>query len=194
MLYRRAGALLRFDRSGGSYCESSLRLGRAKSDFTGDIFNNGTKITYDSNSFYGGLHLGAGRVIDMGKDETVDVYGKLFYTYQCGDDVTLSNGTAVYFAPIKSLRLKSGLRWRKESKRGGAVHLGAAYEYEFLAEANAFSYGTHYLKAPSLRGATFVGEAGLSIKAKNALIDLKLESYAGKRKGFGGGAQVKWFF
>ena len=196
--YRGAGALLRFDKSGGetgrSYYDASLRFGRAKNDFTGAILNGGTKITYDSSSFYGGLHLGAGRVQKTGEGENIDAYGKLLYVYQGGDDVILSNGTAVNFEPINSLRFRGGLRWRKESKSGSAVHLGAALEYEFLGGAKATAQGTYSIEEPSIRGTTFIGEAGLSLKAKNALIDLKVEGYAGKRKGFGGGIQAKWFF
>jgi hypothetical protein len=32
------------------------------------------------------------------------------------------------------------------------------------------------------------------LKGKNLHIDLKLEGYAGKREGFGGGVQFKWLF
>ncbi|GHU05873.1 hypothetical protein FACS1894205_6510 [Alphaproteobacteria bacterium] len=75
-------------------------------------------------------------------------------------------------------------------------YIGAAYEYEFDAEANASAHG-YAINAPRLKGGTGIGEIGLAIKpsAEQPLsLDLGLQGYLGKREGVTGSLRARWEF
>ncbi len=74
--------------------------------------------------------------------------------------------------------------------------MGAAYEHEFDGKAKATTNG-YSIDAPSLRGGTVVGEAGLALKPSRTLplsLDLGVQGYAGKREGVTGSLRVGFEF
>lgn len=79
----------------GIYYEGSLRGGRVTSDYNGNLDGLG-KVYYDSASNYFAMHLGAGKVFDLGKGNTLDGYLKYFYSHQASDDTTIHIAAAVY--------------------------------------------------------------------------------------------------
>ena len=71
------------------------------------------------------------------------------------------------------------------SRRTLSPYLGAAYEYEFDGTARATT-GGYAIDAPTLRGGTGIGEAGLMWKPashRGLYADLGVQGYTGTREG-----------
>ncbi len=173
----------------GPYVEGSLRVGRTKSDYRGNIA--GTNAGYDMSSTYYAAHVGIGQE-KKAAGGTLDTYVKYFYTYQSGASVHLSTGAVYDFAAVNSHRLRVGARWTKES-RTGAFYTGLAYEYEFDSDARA-SYAGESTPTPTLRGSTGLFELGCRFARPDSSVSygLNLTGMMGKRRGITGGVQVQW--
>lgn len=89
------GVMARQVNHDGIYYEGSLRGGRVTSDYNGNL-GGLDKVYYDSASNYFAMHLGAGKVFDLGKGNTLDGYLKYFYSHQASDDTTIHIAAAVY--------------------------------------------------------------------------------------------------
>ena len=102
-------------------------------------------------------------------------------------------GSEVKLDSANSLRARAGLRYNKTVGEKNGFYLGLAYEYEFSGKQQAYAAGLP-IAAPDIKGGTGLGEIGVIFKGKRNQIDLKAEGYAGKRKGIGLSAAIKWFF
>ena len=177
----------------GAYVEGSLRAGRVKSDYAGDISN--TTATYDSSSTYYAAHIGVGREKELKGGDTIDTYAKYFYSHQGGDTVKLNTGEVYDFDAVNSSRLRIGARYTKKLNGGGAFYTGLAYEYEFGSDAGA-TFGDYSTPSPSLKGSTGVLELGYRFapKSSNVSYGVSLMGMTGKRRGISGGVQINWAF
>jgi autotransporter-associated beta strand protein len=189
------GGLLRQDLNNGLYHEASVRIGSAGTDFSG-IF--GTLASgYNSRSLYYGAHYGIGKTQELKKDTAIDIYGKLLYSRQQGDSLTLETGDPVEFKALNSLRARIGAAYKKGAPGRGPVFLGGlAYEYEFMGKQKADAYGLP-VSAPSLKGGTVIGELGVNLKANKDSrfsCDAKVQGYLGKREGVGLSVNLNWVF
>lgn len=187
--YIGAGIMAKSQHESGPYVEGSLRVGRTKSDYRGNIA--GTNAGYDMSSTYYAAHVGIGQE-KKAAGGTLDTYVKYFYTYQSGASVHLSTGAVYDFAAVNSHRLRVGARWTKES-RTGAFYTGLAYEYEFDSDARA-SYAGESTPTPTLRGSTGLFEPGCRFARPDSSVSygLNLTGMMGKRRGITGGVQVQW--
>jgi outer membrane autotransporter protein len=190
------GVLGRYDFSGNSvghfYTEASLRAGGVKNEYRSGDLGSG----FDSSSAYYGLHLGTGYVWNAAEAVALDMYGKYFWTRQGGDSVTLATGDPVEFDAVDSHRVRLGARLNYLANETISPYIGAAYEHEFDARAEATAYGLP-IDAPSPRGGTGVGEIGFNFKPSPDLplsFDLGVQGYTGKREGVTGSLQMKWEF
>jgi hypothetical protein len=102
-------------------------------------------------------------------------------------------GDPVELDAVSSLRWRVGARYAKAVGERNEFYAGLAYDHEFDGKAKGTANGSA-IAVPDLKGGTGIGEIGVVFKGKNSLVDIKLEGYAGKREGFGGGVQFKWFF
>lgn len=204
--YYGGGLLARYDLANcdiaGLYLEGSLRAGRAEVDFHSSDFRDSSgprEAFYESSSPYYGAHAGLGYIWGLTEQLSLDLSTKYLWTHQGGDNVLVA-GDPIHFQSVDSHRWRTGARLAYGvSTESGAVvapYAGAALDYEFGGEAQATVYG-RAIEAPSLRGATGVGQLGVSFKpsAQSALsFDLGLEGYAGVREGYSGGLRVKLEF
>ena len=194
--------------TGQPYLETTVRFGRAKSDFRTSDFRdiNGIRISgkYDTRSNYHGLSLGGGHVWNIGKDGAFDLYGRYLWTHQAGDSVTVrfSNGDTdrVKFSAVDSHRIRAGVRYSRSVGNANRFHVGVAWEHEFDGEANAkviTREGPAKVEAPEMKGSTGIAEVGFVFTPfgnKNLSIDFGLQTYGGKRQGVTGSAQFRYLF
>ena len=187
-----AGAIVRQDFTKGTYVEGSLRAGRMKGDYnSGD-----TNASYDTASNYLGLHLGVGKIVNLDKKNKLDIYGKLFYTKQAGDDVKLSTGAVYNFEAIDSVRTRLGARWTAELAKNSNLYVGLAWDHEFDSKARA-TYKGFSTPSPSMKGDSCLLELGWQVKPKETSplsINLNLTGWCGKQKGVQFGAGFEWGF
>ena len=191
--YIGAGLLARKDGQDGTYFEGSIRAGRMKSDYTGNIA--GVDTSYDISHPYYGFHLGFGRVTKLKGGSSVDTYLKYFYAHQNDADATLATGETYKFDDVDSSRLRLGVRYTKGDNPENQVYAGIAWEYEFDGDARA-SYQGMDTPAPSLKGSSGVLELGARFAPKdsNVSYELNLNGWAGKRRGVSGGVNANWEF
>ena len=193
MDYLGLGVMAKSKNESGLYVEGSLRAGRVKSDYSGNIDNTG--ITYDSSSTYYGIHLGVGQEKELKGGDTIDTYAKYFYSHQASDTVKISTGETYEFDAVDSHRIRIGARYTKKLSGGSAFYTGLAYEYEFGSEAGA-TFDGYSTPSPSLKGSTGILELGYRFAPKNERVSygVNLMGMTGKRKGISGGVQINWAF
>lgn len=186
------GVFLRQNNTDGLWYEGSLRAGRMKSDYRGNLNNN--HVTYDTESNYYAAHLGLGKVNKVGAKGSLDLYTKLFYAHQAGADADLSTGEHFDFGSVNSLRWRVGGKYSHRVSKTGNIYAGLAYEYEFKGDATA-SYQGMSTPSPSVKGGSGLLELGYTIKsgAKSPVtLDFGLNLWTGKKEGIGGTFSVSW--
>ena len=193
MSYFGAGVMAKSKSESGAYVEGSLRVGRVKSDYSGNIDNKG--ITYESSSTYYGIHLGVGQEKELKGGNTLDTYAKYFYSHQASDTVKMSTGETYEFDAVDSHRIRIGARYTKKLSGGSAFYTGLAYEYEFGSEAGA-TFDGYSTPSPSLKGSTGLLELGYRFAPKDERVSygVNLMGMTGKRRGISGGIQINWAF
>ena len=191
--YLGLGVLAKKDLKSGAYLEGSLRAGRVKSDYTGDIA--GAVTSYDISSPYYALHLGVGKKIALKKGDAIDAYLKYFFSHQNATRATLSTGETYDFDAVNSHRLRLGARYMHDMGRTGKFYAGLAWEYEFEGEARA-AYQGMATPSPSLKGSSVLLELGYRFAPKDSRVsyDVNISGWQGKREGFMGSVGVNWAF
>ena len=186
------GVFLRQNNTNGLWYEGSLRAGRMKSDYRGNL--NNQNVTYDTNSNYFAAHLGVGKVNKVSEKGSLDLYTKLFYAHQAGSDADLSTGEHFDFGSVNSLRWRAGVKYTHQVSRTGSFYAGLAYEYEFKGEATA-TYQGMSTPSPSVKGGSGLLELGYTMKpsAKSPVtLDFGLNLWTGKKEGIGGTLSTSW--
>ena len=191
--YLGLGVLAKKDLKSGAYLEGSLRAGRVKNDYTGDIA--GAVTSYDISSPYYALHLGVGKKIALKKGDAIDAYLKYFFSHQNATSATLSTGETYDFDAVNSHRLRLGARYMHDMGRTGKFYAGLAWEYEFEGEARA-AYQGMATPSPSLKGSSVLLELGYRFAPKDSRVsyDVNISGWQGKREGFMGSVGVNWAF
>ena len=191
--YLGLGVLAKKDLKSGAYLEGSLRAGRVKSDYTGDIA--GAVTSYDISSPYYALHLGVGKKIALKKGDAIDAYLKYFFSHQNATSATLSTGETYDFDAVNSHRLRLGARYLHDMGGTGKFYAGLAWEYEFEGEARA-AYQGMATPSPSLKGSSVLLELGYRFAPKDSRVsyDVNISGWQGKREGFMGSVGVNWAF
>ncbi|WP_315274081.1 autotransporter subunit beta [Selenomonas sputigena] len=190
--YLGLGVLGKLTQQGGLWFEASARAGRAKSDYS----LHGENAGYDGSNAYYGIHLGVGKTFALQKGASLDAYVRYFWSHQDGMSVKLrGSGDAYDFADVDSHRLRLGLRYSRKDKSTGECYAGLAWEYELGGEASA-SVGGDAAPSPSLKGSSYMLELGYRFLPQNSRVsyDFHINGWQGKRKGFSGGAAVRWAF
>lgn len=191
------GAMARQVNHDGLYYEGSLRAGRVKSDYRGNV--NTLNVNYDSGSNYIAAHIGIGKVTKLSAQNSLDYYLKYFYARQAGDTVTM-HATGVpdqtyNFDAINSHRLRLGTRLTHKTNEKSSLYAGIACQYEFDGEARA-SYNGNNTPAPSIKGASGMAEIGWQIKPSQSplTLDLGLTGWLGKQRGLTAQLGMLWKF
>lgn len=172
----------------GTYLEGSLRAGRISSDYQ----------SAELGSYNTSAHLGLGQEKQLGAKDSIDYYGKYFYTHQSSDDVNIHEGGSsdrYHFDAVKSSRMKLGLRWNHQVNKYNTLYLGGAWQYEFDGSARA-TYEGEAAPSPSVKGSTGIFELGWKTKSSNGGFEtgLGLTGSIGKQEGIGVNAHFLWNF
>ena len=165
------------------YVEGSFRAGRVENDADG-IFRDalGNRYNFETNSNYNAFHAGVGKIFAIDKDDSLDVYGKFFYTHLSGD--SFNAGGQYDIDSIDSEIMRVGARWNM--KRGAWNHyLGVAYEYEFDGEASGTADGA-YIRNSDISGGSARFEIGTYMAVGQWVIGFNADAYTGQQSGFGG--------
>ncbi len=189
------GFMAKNEQDDGFYYEGSVRAGRAKSDYRGEERLG----NYDTSSNYLAFHAGIGKVQKLSDKSSLDYYGKLFYTHQNGDDVTVTRPGAgdsfVYnFDAINSYRLRLGARWNQKLSKRDVFYAGLAWDYEFDSEARAHFNGMS-TPAPTMKGSSGMLELGWRAEAAESVKrELNFNGWVGKQRGVAGGVGMEFAF
>ena len=191
--YIGAGVMAKSESESGTYFEGSLRVGRAKSDYSGNIA--GTSTSYDGSSSYFAGHLGIGQKKEFVSGNKLETYAKYFYAHQAGMSAKLSSGEPYDFGASTSSRIRFGTRYTMKNDMDGEFYAGLAWEYEFDGKGTA-SYEGYNLPSTSLKGSTTLFELGYRFAPVDSTVSygLNLTGFKGKRKGFTGGFNIAWAF
>ena len=190
-----AGLMAKQLNDDGLYYEGSLRAGRMSTDYQSAVAGG---IKYDSNATYYAAHLGMGKVVQLNDKDTLDYYGKLFYTRQQGDKVTVGTGATYDFDATTSLRTRLGARYTHQLSEKNAFYADLAWQHEFDGESNAIvatTLGSASAPAPSMKGDTGIMELGWRVNnSDNFELGLGVNGSVGKQKGVGFNLSLNFSF
>ena len=191
------GVLAKQVNNSGLYYEGSLRAGKTSSDYDADL-SPVTHASYDSDATYWAAHLGIGKLQDIGKDNTLDYYGKYFYSHTGGDSVTIhatAGDETMDFSSVNSHRLRVGARVTHKLNENNKIYGGLGYQYEFKGNARA-TYNGGSTPSPTVKGSSGLLELGWQVKpGKGPMsIDLGVTGWVGKQRGVTANVQANWTF
>ena len=190
-----AGLMAKQLNDDGLYYEGSLRAGRMSTDYQSAVAGG---IKYDSDAIYYAAHLGMGKVVQLNDKDTIDYYGKLFYTRQQGDKVTVGTGATYDFDATTSLRTRLGARYTHQLSEKNAFYAGLAWQHEFDGESNAIvatTLGSASAPAPSMKGDTGIMELGWRVNNSDKFeLGLGVNGSVGKQKGVGFNLSLNFSF
>ena len=190
------GVIAKQTNHNGFYYEGSLRAGRTKSDYNSDL-RPGLHVNYDSSATYWAAHLGVGKLVDIGHDNTLDYYGKYFYSHT-GSDSTYLNGAneTANFDAVNSHRIRLGARLTHALNEKNKLYGGLAWQYEFKGDARATYSVSGEAPSPSVKGSSGMIELGWQVKPGKSpmTIDLGVTGWVGKQRGITANLQANWTF
>jgi hypothetical protein len=190
------GVIAKQTNDNGFYYEGSLRAGRTKSDYNSDL-RPGLHVNYDSSATYWALHLGAGKLVDIGHSNTLDYYGKYFYSHT-GSDSAFLNGAneTANFDAVNSHRIRLGARLTHALNEKNKIYGGLAWQYEFKGDARATYSVSGEAPSPSVKGSSGMIELGWQVKPGKSpmTIDLGVTGWVGKQRGITANVQANWTF
>ena len=196
--YYGAGISARIKNTAGWYAEGSLRAGKTETEVSrGLVDGNGVAHGYDLSSNYFGVHVGAGRIIDVGECMKADLFMKYFYTYLPSDSTDIfADGVnnQFDFDSVESSRIRVGGRLYFPLQNSFWAYTGLAYQYDFTPDVHVEANGEKIADAASMRGSMGIGSLGLRYKSEDSpwVVDLKIRCYVGQREGLSGKAQVEY--
>ena len=196
--YYGAGISARIKNTTGWYAEGSLRAGKTETEVSrGLVDGNGVAHGYDLSSNYFGVHVGAGRIIDVGENMKADLFMKYFYTYLPSDSTDIfADGVnnQFDFDSVESSRIRVGGRLYFPLQNSFWAYTGLAYQYDFTPDVHVEANGEKIADAASMRGSMGIGSLGLRYKSEDSpwVVDLKIRGYVGQREGVSGKAQVEY--
>ncbi|MDM8087002.1 autotransporter outer membrane beta-barrel domain-containing protein [Parasutterella secunda] len=196
--YYGAGISARIKNTTGWYAEGSLRAGKTKTQISrGLVDGNGVAHGYDLSGNYFGVHIGAGRIIDVGENMKADLFMKYFYTYLPSDSTDIfADGVnnQFDFDSVESSRIRVGGRLYFPLQNSFWAYTGLAYQYDFTPDVHVEANGEKIADAASMRGSMGIGSLGFRYKSEDSpwVVDLKIRGYVGQREGLSGKAQVEY--
>jgi outer membrane autotransporter protein len=193
------GAFLgRFDfrpsKIGRFYLESSVRLGRLKSDLKTRNFAGalGREISYEANNSYAGFHFGLGDYIPITSSSYLNLYSQYFWVKLKGGGIRLNTGDVMEVKDSDSHRIRAGAQFHQALGGHWRAFVGAAYERETDGQTKATIQG-HKIPTVSKKGDSGLYELGLAYNSQSAKplsFSLALQANSGQRRGLAGVAQL----
>ena len=121
------GFLARIGFANGWGFEASVRGGSVWSELKA---REGMNVSYDSSTWYVGMHGGVSRTFDLGGRSSLRAYGKYVWNYQGPDRTRSSAGERLAFSRVNSNRFLVGARYVRQVGDGMRLYADAAWEYE----------------------------------------------------------------
>lgn len=198
--YVGGGLLGRYDFAGqamsGLYVEGTIRGGNLKSNYRSADLNPALGVaSYDVSVPYWGAHIGIGKVWQTRKSDSMDIYGRYYWTRTGSSNVTLF-GDAISFDAVTSQRARVGGRYEWGLTDMVRPFVDLAWEYEFDGHAYSVVAG-NAVAAPSLKGGSGVGEIGVKLTPSVRLpvsVDIGLQTWAGQRQGVTGAFKLNYVY
>ncbi|MDR0588591.1 MAG: autotransporter-associated beta strand repeat-containing protein, partial [Burkholderiales bacterium] len=201
--YYGLGLIARWGEETGFHADASLRFGEMRNKFSSkDFLTSSGKASgkYDLKTYYFGSHFTLGYLTEVGEGAH-DFYGQVIYTRQnAKKGITLESssglaGETLDFSAINAAQLKIGSRYYINQKATVNPYVGVAFAYDFGGKAEVSTNGVK-IDPPALKGASGIGELGISMTPKadddHLSFDLSVKGYAGKRKGVTGTANLTY--
>lgn len=195
-VYNGYGAAARLSKDNGVYYEAGLRAGKLKNNLSNALMNAALATEgYKTESDYIGYHVGVGKAVALDNGDQLNVCARYYHTQVDSDSFVASGGERYDLDKVYSDRIRVGGRYSDELNEAVKVYYGAAYEYEFSAEAEGSVKG-YALNKSDLGGSSFVGELGLLMNNHGSAwtVDMSLQAYAGQYEGIGGKVQATYHF
>ncbi|WP_432642451.1 autotransporter outer membrane beta-barrel domain-containing protein [Acidaminococcus sp.] len=186
--YRGAGLFGRFTTPSDVFVEGSFRTGRVDNKARHVLVDGaGNGYDYDTDGRYTAFHVGAGRTVPINSRDSLEWYGRYFYTHVNGDD--FETGGQYHLDSVDSSLVRLGARWQRKSGQN-AWYAGAAYEYEFDGEATGTADGRS-IRSASIQGSSARLETGMVWNKDNWTIQTGVHGYMGKHRGIGGSVDLQ---
>ena len=197
--YYGVGLASRYNFENPFYVDSSVRFGKASTEFDGHYANDAAE--YDADGLYGSVHVGAGYVFHLMERFDLDVYGRYVFTYLEGDKVKLGgNNGSLDMENTKTHAFRAGARLSGDITENATWRFGLAYEHvaDGDAKSDLLASGLRVpLDVPTLEGNTGIVETGFSIRPNASSpwsANFGLKGYVGDREGVTGNAFIKYAF
>ncbi|MCD7897179.1 MAG: autotransporter outer membrane beta-barrel domain-containing protein [Planctomycetaceae bacterium] len=177
----------------GWHGEASLRAGWIDQDFT---IKGNAGAKYDHANMYWGAHAAFGKVFELGTCNSIDLYGKAFWTRTNSDSVRTGAGERLDMDAIDSVRTRLGFRYSHAISGVVTGYAGAAWEHEFAGKAGGSVNGIAITDKPDVKGSSGFAELGLEIRPTGARyrVDASVYGMVGKQRGVGGRLGVSFAF
>ena len=194
--YTAGGVIARRLNNNGFYYETSLRLGRAESDFASNDFivqGEKTRVTYNMSTPVFAGHVRVGVAKKLGKSNVLDIYGIYAYARQNDMDTDLSSGEHVEFSSVHASRFRIGYRLTSRTSKISRVYTGLAYQYETVSDATATAID-YSKRSKGLKGSSGMIELGWQIKPSKSnpwLLDINATGWVGYQRGFNATARMQ---
>jgi hypothetical protein len=196
--YSGAGLMLRADLadmgSGHFHLEGAARYGRVENKYSTPIFSGG-QTAFNIKSDYYGAFLGFGFLHDATDSVMLDYYARYYWTRVEGSTFRLPAGDVVTFDDVNTHRVRGGIRANYAASSAAKLYFGLGVDYSFSGTASATAYGMP-IREPEIKGAAGFGELGIVYTPESSpvSVDVSLHGNAGKRKGIGGTAMLRFDF
>lgn len=197
--YYGIGTLGRYQLNNGLYTDGSIRIGKSENTFSSkDIVNlaSGESASYSLKSNYVSTHIGVGKVFTLKQGNQLDISTKYLWSHLEGKSVIVA-GDPISFNSTDSKRLRTNANLSHQYNKNLKLNLGLGYEHEFDAKAEGSTYGTFDIKARSVQGETGIISVGATYQSEannNFSVDIKTQSYVGKRNGASLGISLNYKF
>lgn len=181
------GTAIRYKLDNALYFDAGVKVGLLKTEMDNALMNiNGDLFDMDSDTYYWSAHLGLGKVFSISEKNTLDLYGRYYYTYNEDDSYRVSIDRYEADA-IKSHRVRLATRWTHEASEFYHGYVGLGFDYEFDGDVR-MHVGDLDIPTQSSQGSTGFGEIGMKLKAKTMPvdIDMRFKGYAGQWQGVSG--------
>ena len=192
--YTGGGVVAKWTNKHDVYTEAGLRYGSSH-DNASNVLQDalGKTYGYDVRANYYGGYLGLGKIYRLGKDRTLDVYGKFFSTRR--DGVSFDAGGRYELDALQSNILRVGAKYGVKS---GKVNWygGLAYEHEFSGEATGKADGLP-IRSASIKGGSLRMDWGATIKPSEKspwTMRMGITGHTGKHRGIGGSLMLSCNF
>ena len=197
--YIAGGLIARRMLNNGFYYETSVRVGKVKTDFESDnLDKTGVfgRVTYDTSATTLAGHLKIGKAFRLNKNNFLDVYGIYYHAHQGSMDANLSSGEHYRFSSANAGRFRLGYRLTTKTSKISQIYTGIAYQYEKSTGITA-TYKTYSTSGNGDDGSSGMLELGWIIKPLKALpwaVDINTTGWIGHQRGITAMAKIQKSF